>query len=114
MTDYFALACAIVREQFPNLVKANRPSMVVTDSGNRGNDSPAPNPLHHALASLQRYTDPEVIEERIQRQVREFEPYSIYPRDEGDQEQDFFEMSDNAKFADDEDRRQREAEDGQE
>ena len=98
MTDYFAIACSIVREQYGS-INASK----ATDGGNRGNDSPAPNPLHRALASLQRYTDPEVIEERIQRQVREFEPYFLGPRNEGDQEQDWFEMSDNAKFGEDDD-----------
>ena len=44
MTDYFACACALVREQFSNLATANGPSIVVTDGGHRGNDSSEPNP----------------------------------------------------------------------
>jgi len=68
MTDYFALACSIVREQFAVPIDASK----ATDGGHRGKESPAPNPPT--------------------------EPYSIYPRDEGDQEQDFFEQSDDAVF----------------
>jgi hypothetical protein len=74
--NYFNFAAAMARTQFarPNYLGPQTPAEGSGMAVNPGSESPAPNPP----TSLERY--------------------SIYPRSEADQEQDYFEKSDDQIF----------------